>query len=119
MASNNDEVLSLIPTGKEQAISAAALVARAQLPDERTLRIVIAKARAEGELICSGASGYYRPETYEEVFKYVQMMERHAKSTFIAARSARAKLKEMAGQVYIENMFTEDPERPPADLPAE
>lgn len=95
---NTDHILQLIPTGKNQAIQGPDLVTASGLPDERTLRAAIAKLRADGEIICSGSRGYYRPESDDEITEYVQMMERHAKSCFLAIRSARAKLREIDGK---------------------
>lgn len=103
---NIDTLLTLIPAGKEQAVSGPVLAERAGYLDERSLRAAIAKARAAGEIICSGGCGYYRPENMDEIMEYVQMMERHAKSCFIAIRSARARLTQISGQMYVEDLDT-------------
>lgn len=71
--------------GERNAISMADL-ARITNLQERVLRREILQARANGELICSSDSGYFLPESLDEIRAFV--MERKA-----AIRSTQLSLK--------------------------
>lgn len=61
------DILSLIPNGKENAISRKALVENTGLCD-RSVREAIEQLRHDGHLICtSPQGGYYQPSCIEDI----------------------------------------------------
>lgn len=92
--------------GKRNAISRRELMRLSGIDNERRLREDIARRRAEGQIICSSFNGknggYYLPESREEIEEFVITLESHAKNTFRAIKAAREALKQMDGQMVID-----------------
>lgn len=86
-------VLCCLKTGKNNAISMRAIARKTEL-SERNVRKAVESLRRAGECIVSDASGYYLPETREEVARYIRRIERTAKSHFYTLRTARHALEE-------------------------
>ena len=63
--------------------------------DNRRLRKMIELIRRDGVCICADEAGYYRPETAEELEKYIKRVEATAKSTFYTLRTAKNELAKM------------------------
>lgn len=61
------DILSVIPTGRENAISMREIAAVLGLDSTRLVRKLINEARTDGALICSGDNGYWFPANLEEV----------------------------------------------------
>ena len=61
------DILSVIPTGRENAISMREIADLLDLDSTRPVRKLINEARTDGTLICSGDNGYWLPESLEEV----------------------------------------------------
>ena len=79
-------IMSLLPVGKENAISTADLVRVTGCKSARELQERIAYERNHGAVICSGSGrGYWKPKDRQEIQKFV-----------------RAALKIPAGQQVIE-----------------
>ena len=98
-----NDYTEILSKGKHNGISAPVLAEMMGLKSTRALRADIARARAEGQLICSSTKyGYYLPETREEIKEFIRTMEGHAKGVFKALRSARAALQQMDGQMSLD-----------------
>ena len=91
----------LLPKGKRNDVYGAELARQLCFKDTRLLRKDIARARAEGQIICSSARGYYLPETREEIQEFIRLMEGHARCIFGSLRSARRALRQIDGQYEI------------------
>ena len=98
----------ILPKGKDHAILAPDLAYRVGLKSTRALRAEIAKARAEGQLICSSTKGgYYLPATRKELQDFIKTMEGHAKGVYRALKTARETMRQIEGQLSL----TEEDER--------
>ena len=96
-------IRSLLPVGKENAISTADLVQLTGCKSARDLQERIAYERNHGAVICSGSGrGYWKPKDRQEIQEFVRTMDARALNTLRAAKSARAALKIPAGQQVIE-----------------
>ena len=95
-------IMSLLPVGKENAISTAELVQLVGCGSARDLQERIACERNHGAIICSGSGrGYWRPKDRQEIQEFVRTMDARALNTLRAAKSARAALKVPEGQQVI------------------
>lgn len=95
MSENTDiykKVLSCFGYGRRNAMHMRQLAKLNQL-SERELRKVIEIIRRSGICVVSDNSGYYFPETREEIESYIKRMERMAKSTFYTIKAARNELE--------------------------
>ena len=96
-------IYDILPTGKENAISATVLTDLIGCKDTRELRLMIASERDAGQWICSSTSGgYYKPKNRAEIAEYYRMMTSRSMGNFRASRWARNALKAMEGQQEIE-----------------
>lgn len=86
-------ILSLIGEGKENGTSLRALCSLSHLP-EREIRHIIEHMRRGGIPVLSGMSGYYFPETSEEIREYIRKEEKRARSIFYTLRGAKKALSE-------------------------
>ena len=84
-------ILSLIGKGEGQAISLHSLSTLSG-EEERHLRKRIETYRRTGIPILSGMSGYYFPETAEEIREYIRKEEKRARSIFYTLRGAKQAL---------------------------
>ncbi|MCX4257938.1 MAG: hypothetical protein OSJ54_13560 [Oscillospiraceae bacterium] len=84
-------VLDFIPLGRNHAISMSELAKRMGT-DQRTARKMVFAARQRGAVICStcgeNTSGYYRPNTVDEIRPYIAMQQSRIRSAKIALHSA-------------------------------
>lgn len=95
-------IMSLLPVGKENAISTVELVRLSGCKSVRDLQEHIAYERNHGAVICSGSGrGYWRPKDRQEIQEFVKTMDARALNTLRAAKSAKAVLKVPAGQQAI------------------
>lgn len=93
---------SLLPVGKENAISTVDLMRLSGCSSARELQQHIAKERNAGAIICSGSGkGYWRPKDREEIKEFCKTMNARALNTLAAAKSARQALKIPEGQQSI------------------
>lgn len=83
-----------IPTGKYNAIHTIEIQKRTGT-SEREIRKTIENLRRKGTCICSGANGYYLPETEEELIQYIRTVKKTAKSSLYTLKTARRELKRM------------------------
>lgn len=98
------DIMKVIPEGRENAISAQALVGLTGCGTARRLRLIVHKAREEGNVICSCQSGYYRPTTEAEIRSFINYLTRHSASTFVALQSAQKALEQLPGQETMEDL---------------
>lgn len=100
-------ICEFIPTGKENAIRRADLVARLNLPD-RTIRNMIEAARKKGALILNDQSGagYYISEDIGELKQQLKRNDNRAFSVLTQNVHLRRKIKELeaksSGQTVME-----------------
>lgn len=96
-------IASLLPIGKENAISTKELVQLTGCSSARELQIYISEERKKGAVICSSTTGgYYLPANHGEIAEFCKSLENRAKNTFVAIQSARRALKMPEGQQSIE-----------------
>lgn len=103
--SSNSEfcISSLLPTGKENAISTVDLVRIAGCSSARELQQYIAQERKTGAVICSATTGgYFIPANHAEMAEFCRALENRAKNTFAVLGSVRRALKVPEGQQEIE-----------------
>ena len=92
-----EDLKNILPTGKENAISARELAAKLGVSD-RVLRDLVTTDRVKGIVICSSSAGYYLPASKNEIREFCNFMEKRAKHSFVAIQSARRALGEIDGQ---------------------
>lgn len=92
-----EDLRNILPTGKNNAISARELAAKLGVSD-RVLRDIVTGDRVKGIVICSSSAGYYLPASKDEIKEFCSFMEKRAKHSFIAIQSARRALGEVEGQ---------------------
>lgn len=88
---------SILPTGKENAVSTADLLKITGLSDRRTLQQIIERERRNGALILSRSSspgGYYLPANQEELETFYRVNRAKALSTLRTLKPARLALKD-------------------------
>lgn len=89
------EIMSILPEGKQNAISSEALMNRLQIRTKRDLQKRIAKERREGALILSNSTGgYYTSNDKADVAAFIRTLDNRARHTFAALKSARRFMKE-------------------------
>lgn len=93
------QIESLLPVGKENAVTTAELVKRSRCSSARALQQKIAYERNHGAVICSGSGkGYWKPKNRQEIVEFCRTMDARARNTFAATRSAKRVLKMPEGQ---------------------
>lgn len=91
-------IVSLIPKGKDNAISRSWL-RYAIGKSDRQIRQMIRDAREDGYLIVNTGKGYYIPDDVADLIKYYRREKRRAISIFVGLKNTRAQLKEMGVEV--------------------
>ena len=94
-------ILSLIPSGEENAIHSRELQAITEI-SVRALRAEIESIRRAGFVICGSNSGYFMPADLDELRRHIQRQRRAARSVLYTLRSARQLEKELALQAEFE-----------------
>ncbi len=96
-------IMSLLPVGRENAISTGDLVKLTGCKSARALQKRIAYERNRGAVICSDSGrGYWRPKDRQEIQQFIKTMNSRALNTLKATRSAKTALKVPNGQQVIE-----------------
>lgn len=97
-----ERLLTLIPRGKENAISREQLSSMLDMPD-RKVRKMIEELRVEGYVICSSTQhkGYWKPTKRSEVNEFIIQMNNYGKKCFNAAKSAREYMKNHEDQLHV------------------
>ena len=86
--------MDLIPVGRENSISMTMLSHITEVTP-REIRRKIHNARISGKVICGDSSGYYYPQTKEELLRYVMKERKSGSSKYEALRSAETALQKM------------------------
>lgn len=90
---------SLLPVGKENAISGKDLLKLTGCSSIRDLQCRIAEEREQGAVICFGSQcGYWKPKNRQEIQEFVHNMDARATNILKAVRSAKDVLKIPEGQ---------------------
>lgn len=99
------QIASLLPIGKENAVSTAELVRLTGCTSARELQQYIASERKEGAVICSSTTGgYYLPANHAEMAEFCKVLEHRAWNTLVALRSTKKALRVPEGQQDIKDM---------------
>lgn len=92
-------IVSLLPVGKENAISTVELVRLTGCTSARELQQYIAAEHKRGAVICSSTTGgYFLPANRGETAEFCKALENRARNTFVAIQSARRALEVLEGQ---------------------
>ena len=93
----------VLPRGKGNAVSAAALAELLGFRSVRALQKDIEKARESGQLILSASTGgYYLPADDAEIKEFIATLKSRALMTLRAIKHARQYLNETKGQMSLE-----------------
>lgn len=103
---NLKEISKLIPTGADDGLPMSDLSNLTGLT-ERDIRKCIEMLRRNGDVICSGVTGYYRPADVFELREFVNRMTARAETTFLCLQGARALLRKLDGQMTLGGFFDE------------
>ena len=96
---------TILPIGKENAISTNELAVIMGFSDSRSLQTDIAKSRNAGQIILSSTQGgYYFPKDDAEVQEFVAVLRARAINTFRALKSAREYLQKDKGQMSFNDL---------------
>lgn len=105
MSANITDYTTILPTGKENAISTNELAVIMGFGDSRSLQADIARSRNEGQVILSSAKGgYYLPANDEEIQEFVSILQAREINTLRVLKSAREHLKRDKGQICFDDM---------------
>lgn len=83
-----EDLKSILPTGKLNAISARDLAVKLGVSD-RVLRDIVTAERVKGVVICSSSVGYYLPGNRDEIREFCNFMEK-GQSTHLLQSKALA-----------------------------
>ena len=98
-----NSLMELLPRGKAHAVSMSHL-ADVLGCSERDIRAMIHRARCDGAIIAGDSSGYYLPETREELIRWYKLAKKRSLSGLKALKSARQQLRELEGQQGMEDL---------------
>jgi biotin operon repressor len=103
------EVLSLLRSGQENAVSAEYLTSITGI-NERVLRYIILALRLTGTCILSGLNGYWLPsenerEAYRECKGFTRKMIRRGVTSIKIARATEAYMRKLDGQITINDFY--------------
>ncbi len=96
-----NNIVNLLPAGKENAVPAKYLVGVTGVSSKRELNHRIRAERLNGALILStkaNGGGYYRPKNRQEIQEFVDSYKGEAIATFAMMKTARDVLKVTEGQ---------------------
>lgn len=93
MTAGELNLMDYIPVGEANAVSMAELAALLGV-DTRIIRKTVNELRTNGEIICSGNSGYWLPEEPTDSIRYYKRARSMALSILKTLRAVRGKLRE-------------------------
>lgn len=97
-------ITSLLPVGKENAISTEDLVKLNGCSSARELQQYIAQERKAGAVICSSTTGgYFLPESRREIAEFRRSLKNRAENTLVAIESAEKALNSPEWQQEAKN----------------
>lgn len=94
------KLLSVIGKGEANAVTQKRITALTGLPPRET-RLILARLRKSGIVICSGNRGRFFPETVDELEHYVKRIEADVKNQCMALAPARRLLKEWSADNHV------------------
>lgn len=99
----SEKLIHLLPHGRENAVSMWELSLALNLSERQTRKAVFV-ARQSGAIICGDASGYYQPQTREELRRYYFRARKRAKSCFSSLQAAKRALENIDGQERLQEV---------------
>ena len=97
--------MKVLPQGQQNAVPAVELAEILNYSDVRTMQSDIREARESGQLICSCAKGYFKPESKEEIEQYIKTLRSRALSTIKTVRTATAFLQKNQDQLSFDDIM--------------
>lgn len=94
-------ILQSVGKGEENAVHLSELVKLTQL-SERDTRRAIETLRIKGLLICSNECGYFKPNTPDELRRYVRQEQARLRSIYRRTAPARKSLKKWEEQAVFD-----------------
>lgn len=85
-------LLNYIRVGKRNAVKSSVLIDLLSV-DERQLRAMMVIIRLSGICVLSDDSGYYYPESEEEIRRYIKRVKKSIRSQSITLNTAKTVLK--------------------------
>ena len=102
MNAKTTDYTTILPTGKENAISSADLTVLMGFETTRALQSDIARSRDAGQIILSSTQGgYYLPKDDAEIQEFIAVLRARAINTFRALKSAREYLQKDKEQMNL------------------
>lgn len=89
-------ILDMLKTGEKNAVHLKSIMKKTELKN-RGVRKCIEHLRRSGTVIISNKNGYFKPETPDELQKYINQEEHRAKSVFYTLKNARQLMKQFEG----------------------
>lgn len=104
-AGNQGRISKFLPTGRENAISSAALAEIMGCKTVRELQKQIERERLAGAVILSDthSGGYYLSDDPSELRRFIRTLNARARNTLRAAESAQMALNAVTGQECMED----------------
>lgn len=99
-----DNLLCVLPIGKENAIHQADLGHRLGVSPAAAKRMVHI-ARRENIQILSGTEGYWLPKDDTEKKEFVSLMRKQALSRLVSSKPIKRALNETKGQLNLSDVF--------------
>lgn len=103
------DITEYIPYGAENAITRDDLLKVAQYFVEgitdRGMRALLERSKQNGNIIINfqNGKGYFRPESKEEIERYIRQEEARAKKIQFNLKSARKALRKLEGQLTLDD----------------
>lgn len=99
-----DNLLCILPIGKENAIHQADLGQKLGITPAAA-KMLVRKARREGMQILSGTEGYWLPKDDDEKRDFVKLMRKQALSRLVSSKPIKSALNETKGQLNLSDVF--------------
>lgn len=94
MSRLDKQILSLLPTGADDPITAAELKKLCGVTRVRDITFAIHLLRKQGQVILSNGKGYFKPADKQEIRSFVRTMRSRQREIAEATRSAVKAMKE-------------------------
>lgn len=95
-----EKLVSVIPTGKENAIHQKDLGALLGV-SPATAKMMVSEARKQGIEILSGSSGYFFPKDNMERQAFIKMLSKQAYTRLKTTKPIKCTLSEIEGQISL------------------
>ena len=98
---SNEMLKSILPTGKENAISSTDLQSILGVSDKREFQKMIENERKQGSMICASNNGYYLPRDRVELLEYYNKAKKDTVKRLSILKPMREYLKGIEGQTEL------------------